>query len=157
MAMDETYTIGELANAVEVPTSTVRYYERRGLLAPDTRSRGNYRLYGEASLDRLRFIRAAQGAGFTLSDAAALLELREESGSPNQRVQTLIDERLRQVAEQIKHLQHVEQALNRWRRRCREAESAGRCEVIEGLAACGGRRPKRNSKIPRKALDLARR
>jgi len=128
-----TYTIGELAKAADVPTTTVRYYERRRLLTPETRSGSNYRLYGEASLERLRFIKAAQGAGFTLSDIESLLELRDDSRSPNKQVQGLIDERLRRVAEQIKGLKEVQRALKRWRDRCKCAEATGHCEVIEGL------------------------
>ena len=127
------YTIGDLAKAADVPTTTVRYYERRRLLTPETRSGSNYRLYGEASLDRLRFIKAAQGAGFTLSNIESLLELRDDSRAPNRQVQELIDERLRHVADQIKDLREVQRALKQWRERCRCAESTGHCEVIEGL------------------------
>ena len=52
MGMDACYTIGQLAKTAGVPTSTVRYYERRGLLTSEARSRGNYRLYGPAALER---------------------------------------------------------------------------------------------------------
>ncbi len=80
--MGSTYTIGKLAKAAEVPVSTVRYYEKRGLLTPDQRTPSSYRLYGEESLQRLRFIRAAQTSGFTLEDIAMLLDLREGSLDP---------------------------------------------------------------------------
>lgn len=70
--MNMTYTIGQLARAVGVPTSTVRYYERIGLLQPDGRTAGNYRLYGKEALECLRFIRAAQATGFTLEDITHL-------------------------------------------------------------------------------------
>ena len=53
------FTIGELARAADVPTSTVRYYEREAILRPTGRSASNYRLYSGADLERLRFIRAA--------------------------------------------------------------------------------------------------
>ena len=61
--MASPYTIGQLARAAGLPTSTLRYYERAGLLEPTGRSEGNYRLYGEEALERLRFIRAAQATG----------------------------------------------------------------------------------------------
>ncbi len=67
------FTIGALARAAEIAVTTVRYYERIGLLVPDDRSSGNYRLYSPASLRRLKFIRAAQSIGFTLDDVQALL------------------------------------------------------------------------------------
>ena len=57
------YTIGQLAKEGGVPTSTVRYYERIGLLHPNDRTGGNYRVYSDTALERLRFIRAAQATG----------------------------------------------------------------------------------------------
>ena len=61
--MNDQYTIGELAKAAEVPSSTVRYYERARLLEPQGRTGGNYRYYTQESVHRLRFIRAAQAGG----------------------------------------------------------------------------------------------
>ena len=71
-SMAETYTIGHLAKVAEVPISTVRYYEQRGLLRPERRTESNYRVYGPASLKRLRFIRIAQQSGFTLEDLSLI-------------------------------------------------------------------------------------
>ncbi len=129
------YTIGQLARAADVPTSTVRYYERRGLLRPDSRSEGNYRIYGGAALERLLFARSAQAAGFTLSNISALLRFRDGDAAPCQEVQTLITSRLDQVTEQMDHLEHVQRMLRKWLRVCREAERTGQCGVLEGLAA----------------------
>ena len=128
------YTIGRLAREVGVPTSTVRYYERCGLLQPQSRSAGNYRLYGPVALDRLRFVRSAQAAGFTLSDITALLEFRDSDAAPCKEVQDLIAARLDQVVEQIGHLKVVDRMLRDWMKVCREAERSGRCGVLEGLA-----------------------
>ncbi len=79
-------TIGELARVAGVPTSTVRYYEREGILKPRGRSRSNYRLYAEEDVQRLRFIRAAQATGFTLQNVTQLLR-----PAHCHRVQDLID------------------------------------------------------------------
>ena len=68
-------TIGEIAGSVGVATSTLRYYEREGLLKPSGRSGAGYRLYDPASVERLRFIRTAQAVGFALDDIKALLAL----------------------------------------------------------------------------------
>ena len=57
--MSQQYTISRLAKAVGVPTTTLRYYERVGLLEPEDRTEGNYRLYTDESLSRIKFIRAA--------------------------------------------------------------------------------------------------
>ena len=143
------YTIGQLAKTAGVPTSSVRYYERRGLLAPDERSEGNYRLFGEAALERLRFIRAAQAAGFTLSNIDLLLEFRDGDADPHTEVQQLITSRLSKVETEIEHLGHVLEVLKKWMDVCRRAARTGRCGVLDDLGTpgcCGpetGRRAKR--------------
>ena len=107
-----TYTIGQLAASGGVPTSTVRFYERRGLLAPDARSAGgNYRQYGDAALRRLRFIRAAQATGFSLKDVQGLLELAYSHGPPCDDVLSLANKRLAEVRRKIKELRAVERLL----------------------------------------------
>lgn len=133
--MSNRYTIGQLAHEASVPTSTVRYYERRGLLRPDSRSKSNYRVYGEASLETLLFVRSAQAAGFTLADIDALLEFRDSDSAPCKEVQDLIAVRLNLVVEQIKHLKDVDRMLRAWMKICHEAEQSGCCGVIEGLQA----------------------
>jgi DNA-binding transcriptional MerR regulator len=52
-----TYQIGELAARSGLTPDALRYYERLGLLPPPQRSAGGFRLYEEATLDRLQFIR----------------------------------------------------------------------------------------------------
>jgi DNA-binding transcriptional MerR regulator len=143
--MSDRYTIGQLARQVGVPTSTVRFYERRGLLSPEDRTRGNYRLYGEDALDRLRFVRSAQAAGFTLADIGAMLRFRDGDPAPCGEVQALITTRLSSVGAQINELQNVQKMLRRWLRVCRDAERTGRCGVLEGLAACGAKKRAKSS------------
>lgn len=133
--MPEHYTIGQLAQAADAPTSTVRYYERRGLLTPEARSPGNYRLYSDDSLDRLRFVRSAQAAGFTLSDIAALLRFRDGEAVPCEEVRGLIDDRLEQVTDKLEHLKRVDRLLRRWRKVCSETEQFGRCGVLDGFSS----------------------
>ena len=133
MTMSQRHTIGELAKRVGVPTSTVRYYERRGLLMPGGRSGSNYRLYDQIALERLQFMRAAQAAGFTLTDISVLLEFKEGDFPPSKEVQALISERLEKIAEQLRHLKRAQKVLKSWLVVCHEAERTGRCGVIEGL------------------------
>lgn len=125
--------IGGLAKAAGVPTSTVRFYEREGLLRPESRSRSNYRVYGQAALRRLRFIRAAHAAGFTLSDTARLLS--EVDGEPETcaHVQGLIAERLTKVEATLVQLAHAREVLTRWQAACRRAARSGQCVVLEAL------------------------
>jgi MerR family mercuric resistance operon transcriptional regulator len=133
--METAYTIGQLAHAAGVPTSTVRYYERIGLLFPKCRTAGNYRLYGAQALARLHFIRTAQATGFTLDDITALLQLQGATSAACQEVQTLIEARLGDIAQRLSDLRHVQRVLKATLRRCQETEWQGRCHILDTLTA----------------------
>ena len=66
-------TIGQLADEAQVPIDTVRHYERQNLLFPKSRNQSNYRIYDEASLERIQFIKNAQKLGFRLSEIREIL------------------------------------------------------------------------------------
>jgi len=123
-------TIGELAKAAEVPTSTLRYYERAGILRPSGRSAGNYRVYSATELERLRFIRAAKATGFTLDDIRSLLR-----PAACGKVQGLIEQRLSDVSERLRELRHVQKVLRASLSECLEHEETGRCRVVDELTA----------------------
>ncbi len=133
-------TIGELATQAGVPVSTIRFYERRGLLPADERSRARYRLYGDAAADRLRFIRAAQASGFTLQDIAALLDLRESPPSRGAHgpVREMIEARLADVRRQLAELKAVEAELERSLEACRRSAPSAPCPIMNGLPARAG-------------------
>jgi len=133
--MVASYTIGQLAQAAAVPTSTVRYYERIGLLQPEGRSSGNYRVYSAAALKRLRFIRAAQATGFTLDDVTALLNLRDGTTAPCTEVQTLIEDRLADTEQRLTDLHQVQRVLKSSLTLCRRSDRRGRCRVIDKISA----------------------
>jgi MerR family mercuric resistance operon transcriptional regulator len=65
---------GQVAEAAGVNLQTLRYYERRGLLAEPARTLGGHRLYPEQAITVVRIIKASQRLGFTLDDVAELLE-----------------------------------------------------------------------------------
>lgn len=144
--MAKRYTIGELAGAAELPTSTLRYYERIELLCPTERSASNYRLYQHEALEQLQFIQAAQATGFTLADIRTLLDLREGNTAPCSQVQTIIETRLDDVAKRMKDLRGVQRVLQSSLDLCREAEASGRCQVMDSLAASKARGGKKSRK-----------
>ena len=81
-------TIGELAQRAEVPISTLRFYEKRGLLLPQSRSEAGYRHYADKDIVRARFIKRAQQLGFTLKEIEELLALLAHAaveGTANER------------------------------------------------------------------------
>ena len=127
------HTISRLAKLVKVPVSTVRYYERVGLLDPVSRSAGNYRLYSDESMRRLQFIRASQAIGFRLEDIRGLLG-EDESGDPCcGDVQDLIKRRLKDINEQLKNLRHVKKVLNSTLKKCEKTNRKGCCHLLETL------------------------
>jgi DNA-binding transcriptional MerR regulator len=71
---------GELAAATGVNRETLRYYERRGLLARPDRSPGGHRLYPAEAVTRLRVVKAAQRLGFTLDEVRGLLDAGRAHG-----------------------------------------------------------------------------
>jgi MerR family mercuric resistance operon transcriptional regulator len=72
-ALDLGYTIGQLAKAAGVNVETVRYYQRRKLMAEPNRPPGDTRRYSGADAERLRYIKGAQRLGFSLSEVRELL------------------------------------------------------------------------------------
>jgi DNA-binding transcriptional MerR regulator len=105
-------TIGEIARAADVPTSTVRFYERRGLLKPDARTRANYRTYTPRTAERLKFIRAAQATGFNLKDIREMLALTYSDEAPCDEVAALITRRLADVKQRLGELKRIDRALS---------------------------------------------
>lgn len=107
------YTIGELARRFGLSPDALRYYERLGLLAPEGRTEGGYRLYGEEALRRLRFIQEAQGVGLRLEDIALILRAMEEGKPPCRQVRERLRARLEEVRRRLRELEALEEALAR--------------------------------------------
>jgi MerR family mercuric resistance operon transcriptional regulator len=128
---DQLLKIGDVAEAAGVPRSTIRYYERAGLLWPVRRTESNYRQYNRDCVERLRFIKAAQASGFTLDDIRGLCDLAQDQQAPNRGVQQLIEQRISQVEQRLQELQRVRDSLQAALRRCRDGEGQGCCPVLE--------------------------
>jgi len=124
-------TIAALARSGEVGVETIRYYQRRGLLETPARTggggSGGIRRYGAEDVRRLRFIRAAQGAGFTLEQIAELLAL--DSTEDRERARELAEERLVDLDEKIAQLETARAALRRLAGAC-AATQTGACPII---------------------------
>jgi len=122
-------TIGRLARAAGVNVETIRYYQRRGLIATPRRPPGGIRLYPPESRARLRFIRRAQELGFTLSEIRELLAL---GGGHCADTRQLAEAHLAQIEQRLRDLGKIRRTLTALVRRCR----AGReplCPIIETL------------------------
>jgi MerR family mercuric resistance operon transcriptional regulator len=123
-------TISQLARSAGVGVETVRYYQRRGLL-PDPRPnrtglRGT-RHYGPDEARRLRFIKSAQAAGFTLEEIAELLRLDSTDDRP--RARELARKRIAALDERIAELRQARRSLSRLAGECAAGEN-GPCPII---------------------------
>jgi MerR family mercuric resistance operon transcriptional regulator len=125
-------TIAKLAREGDVGVETVRYYQRRGLLETPERTDGlalgrGVRHYREADVRRLRFIRAAQAAGFTLEQIGELIAL--DSTDDRARARSLAQERIVALDARIAELERARRALRRLARDC-ASSAAGPCPII---------------------------
>jgi DNA-binding transcriptional MerR regulator len=126
-------TIGELAKAANVPVSTIRFYERNGILSPEARTGANYREYSQEALERLRFIRASQSTGFSIADIRKLLDLTFSSDPPCDEVITLAQNRLADVRQRLEDLKRVEKALAGSLEHCCKGEDDDLCGEISRM------------------------
>ena len=124
----ETDTIGGLARAGGVGVETVRDYQRRGLLRTPERD-GGVRRYGPDDARRLRFIRSAQAAGFTLEQIGELLAL--DSGRDHARARELARGRIRDLDDRIAELTAARAALSRLADACDHPD--GPCPIFEAF------------------------
>jgi len=126
-------TIGTVAGAAGVNVATIRYYERRGILAEPRRTRSGYRQYDEGVVDRIRFIRRAQGLGFTLQEIEDLLALRVEDLDACRSVERATRARLASIESKIRELERLRVILGRLVRSCQEREKTSECPVLAML------------------------
>jgi len=125
-------TIAGLAKKAGVGVETVRYYQRRGLLPTPRRPEGGsagggVRRYGDEDVRRLRFIRSAQSAGFTLEQIGELLALDATDDRP--RARELAQARIAELDVRLAELQHARDALERLARACGSG-SKGPCPIL---------------------------
>jgi len=101
--------IGAAAQRAGMGIDTVRYYERSGLIKPQTRLESGYRKYSEAEVSRLRFIKRAQALGFTLKEIGELLKLSAQKDVA--RVKKSAQAKLADVEARIASLQKIRDGL----------------------------------------------
>ncbi|WP_018234688.1 MerR family DNA-binding protein [Ensifer sp. BR816] len=119
-------TIGKLAAAGGVGVETVRFYQRKALLATPKRLDG-VRRYGPEALRRLRFIKRAQTAGFTLEEIRELLAL--DAGENRSAARDLARKRLDQLEARIGELNRAREALRKLVSECAE-DKTGPCPIL---------------------------
>ncbi|MBF8721207.1 MULTISPECIES: Cd(II)/Pb(II)-responsive transcriptional regulator [Pseudomonas] len=127
--------IGELAKATDCAVETIRYYERERLLPEPARTEGNYRLYTQAHVERLTFIRNCRTLDMTLDEIRSLLTLRDSPDGSCGSVNALIDEHIEHVQARIDGLMALQAQLVELRQRCNAKGSE--CAILQRLETNG--------------------
>jgi DNA-binding transcriptional MerR regulator len=125
------WKIGEAARHSGVGAANIRYYEREGLLSPQTRADNHYRLYSDGDVHRLRFIRLCRAMDMSLDEVRSLLSLNLDRKADCQRAREVLDTHLNHVRERLAELKALEKDLRGLRARCDGTDD--HCHIIETL------------------------
>ncbi len=124
-------TIGKLAREVDVSVETIRYYQRRGLIAqPGKPKMGGFRAYGESDVVRMRFIKRAQQMGFSLAEISELIVHMEDTNC--HAAKTLAEAKLKVIETQLEELGRIQETLKSLVVSCRR-DCPHACPVLRKL------------------------
>lgn len=123
-------TIGKLAKQTDVTIETIRHYQRIGLLAEPEKPNSGYRHYPADAVTKIRFIKRAQQAGFTLKEIATLLSL---DGAHCADVQQLAEHKCQQIDQQLKDLTALRQVLVTLVNSCQQTVSFEHCAILDAF------------------------
>lgn len=110
-------TVKQVAKRVGLPSRTVRYYDKIGLVSPNERSAAGYRLYGAEEEGRLRFVRQAKGLGLSLDEIRALIAAAESGccGEVVPELERLLDEKVAEIDAQMAEMATFRERLISYR------------------------------------------
>jgi len=126
------HSIGAAARQTGVKVPTIRYYESIGLLPPPPRADNDRRLFDDAAVQRLAFIRHARSMGFEITEIAALLSLRENPRQSCAKADEIARVRLADIEERIRSLQSLRAELKTMIDSC-DRKRVSDCHIIGGL------------------------
>ena len=131
--MSITYRIGNLAKQAGVKVVTIRYYEQAGLLPVCERTSGNYRVYVQEHLQRLKFVRRCRELGFSLEQIRDLLLLSASQSPTCANVCGVAADHLKEVESKITDLKRLASELRRIGSSCNGKRSSADCRLIASL------------------------
>jgi len=138
MEPSHNYRIGQVAERTGVSAETLRYYEKRRLLSAPARTDGGFRVYPDAVVHQVRFIKQAQSLGLTLDDIQHLAagQLRRNHAPSCRKVRDLLTRRIEDIDARIKELREFRRTLHEHLAACDQALSSTAepaCPTIEAL------------------------
>ena len=141
MTLSPLRSIGVLAQQTDCSVPTIRYYEEIGLLPAGPRTEGGRRVYGDAAVRRLTFIRRCRDFGFSIDQVRELIGLVDEPQRPCVEVRDIAATHLTQLRARLTELQALERAMAAFVCSCDTACVGGPaidCTILEDLAEPGG-------------------
>jgi MerR family mercuric resistance operon transcriptional regulator len=129
--IQKNFTIGALAKQASVNVETIRFYQRRGLLAEPVKPLKGIRHYAEQDVQRVRFIKEGQKLGFSLDEVAELLSLEE--GRHCREAREIALKKLVLIRERIEGLRTMETALSNLVASCASNTDSVSCPLIYSL------------------------
>lgn len=131
--MDKLVTIGKAASLTGVSAKMIRYYEEIGVLKKASRTDAGYRLYNQAHIQQLGFIRRSRNLGFSMIEIETLLKFWLDTDRESRQVKQLALNHLHEINEKIRELEQMKEGLQKLADKCDGDDNAG-CPVLEGLA-----------------------
>ncbi len=126
-------TIGEAAARAGVSAKMVRHYESLGLLPPVPRTEAGYRLYGDAAVHTLRFIRRSRDLGFSMAEIAELVALWQDRERASAEVKRIAQAHVAELDRRLAEMAAMRDALVRLVQGCHGDERPD-CPILDGLA-----------------------
>lgn len=127
--------IGELSKVTGCSVQTIRHYEKEQLIASAERSEGNFRLYGEAAVEQLLFIKHCRILDLSLPEIRQLLGLSRSPGAQCDDVNRMMDRHIVQVEARIQELTRLNEQLRMLRRSCSNRRTVEQCGILRNLSA----------------------
>jgi MerR family transcriptional regulator, copper efflux regulator len=127
------HNIGEAAAATGVSAKMIRHYERAGMIPPAQRTFAGYRLYGDADLHRLRFIKRARLLGFPVKQIELLLGLWNDRQRSSAEVKALALAHATELRSRIAEMQAMQRTLESLARDC-HGDDRPECPILDDLA-----------------------
>lgn len=148
--MTQPITIGQAAQAAGVSAKMIRHYERLGLLPAVARTDAGYRLYTDAELAALRFIRQSRQLGFSMQQIAGLLQLWTNPQRASREVKALAQQHLDELTRKMREVAAMKRTLEQWVARC-HGDDEPHCPILDGLDGTGRRAPAGETTAPQRA------
>ena len=131
--MKKTFTRGQLAQQAAVNPATIRYYERKGVLAKARRSSAGYRIYSESTIRKVKLVKRVQALGFSLAEIGELFALQARPERDCSSICGKIQEKRANIEQRISDLRLIHSALDRMAKSCNGKRTMRECGVLKVL------------------------